>query len=208
MFLEPVQGEGGIHPAATEYLEVAREATEDVGAALVFDEIQTGVGRTGTLWACEQAGVVPDAITSAKGIANGMPLGATMVADWIAENPGNHGSTFSGGPVVCAAANATLDTIVEEDLPGHAAAMGEYLTSELERATDEHDLPVREIRGDGLMLGIQVKRGANRVLRDLALNEQILALPAGRTVVRLLPPLVVDESHADQFVESFVEVLG
>ncbi|MFD1598477.1 aspartate aminotransferase family protein [Halobellus rarus] len=208
LFLEPIQGEGGIHPASAEYLRHAREVTEDAGAALVFDEIQTGVGRTGDLWACEGVGVEPDILTSAKGIANGLPLGATLVADWIAENPGDHGSTFSGGPVVCAAANATLDTVVEEDVPGHAAQIGEYLRSELEAATDEHDLPVREVRGVGLMIGIQVKRGANRVLKNLALSEQVLALPAGRTVVRLLPPLVIDESHADQFVDSFVEVLG
>ncbi|RLM91023.1 aspartate aminotransferase family protein [Halobellus sp. Atlit-38R] len=208
LFLEPVQGEGGIHPAATEYLEHAREVTDEAGAALVFDEIQTGVGRTGDLWACEGVGVEPDILTSAKGIANGLPLGATLVKDWIAEDPGNHGSTFSGGPVVCAAANATLDTIVEEDVPGHAAQVGEYLQSELRAVTDEHDLPVREVRGLGLMIGVQVKRGANRVLKNLAIQEQVLALPAGRTVVRLLPPLVVDESHADQFVDSFVEVLG
>ena len=208
VFLEPVQGEGGIHPATTEYLRTARELTEEAGAALAFDEIQTGVGRTGTLWACEQSGVTPDILTSAKGIANGLPLGATLVADWIADDPGNHGSTFSGGPVVCAAANATLDTIVEEDYPSHAAAVGEYLKSEITAAAEEHDLPVREVRGQGLMLGVQVKRGANRVLKNLAISEQVLALPAGRTVVRLLPPLVVTEDHADEFVDAFVEVTG
>ena len=208
LFLEPIQGEGGIHPASAEYLRHAREVTEEAGAALVFDEIQTGVGRTGDLWACEGVGVEPDILTSAKGIANGLPLGTTLVKDWIAEDPGDHGSTFSGAPVVCAAANATLDAVVEEDVPGHAAQVGEYLRSELETASEEHDLPVREVRGVGLMIGIQVKRGANRVLKNLALSEQVLALPAGRTVVRLLPPLVIDESHADQFVDSFVEVLG
>ena len=208
VFLEPVQGEGGIHPASVEYLRTAREATDDAGAALVFDEIQTGVGRTGSLWACDGVGVEPDILTAAKGIANGLPLGTTLVKDWIAEDCGNHGSTFSGGPVVCAAANATLETIVEEDVPGNAATVGEYLRAELETAVEEHDLPVREIRGVGLMIGVEVKRGANRVLKQLALREQVLALPAGRTVVRLLPPLTIDEAHADQFVESFVEVLG
>jgi acetylornithine/LysW-gamma-L-lysine aminotransferase len=207
VFLEPVQGEGGIHPASTEYLEAAREFTGDVGAALVFDEIQTGVGRTGTLWACEQAGVVPDMLTSAKGIANGLPLGATLCADWIADAEPEHGSTFSGGPVVCAAANATLDTIVEEDVPGHVAQVGEYLRGEIEAATEEHDLPIREVRGLGLMIGIEVKRGSNRLLRDLALNEQILALPAGRTVLRLLPPLTIEEEHADRVVDALVEVM-
>ena len=208
VFLEPVQGEGGIHPASVEYLRTAREATDDAGAALVFDEIQTGVGRTGSLWACEGVGVEPDILTAAKGIANGLPLGTTLVKDWIAEDCGNHGSTFSGGPVVCAGANATLDTIVEEDVPGNAARVGEYLRAELETAVDDHDLPVREIRGVGLMIGVEVKRGANRVLKNLALKEDVLALPAGRTVVRLLPPLTIDEAHADQFVDSFVEVLG
>jgi len=208
VFLEPVQGEGGIHPASTEYLRTAREATDDAGAALVFDEIQTGVGRTGSLWACDGVGVEPDILTAAKGVANGLPLGTTLVNDWIAADAGDHGSTFSGGPVVCAAANATLDTIVEEDVPGNAAQVGEYLRGELEAAVEAHDLPVREIRGVGLMIGVEVKRGANRVLKNLALKEQVLALPAGRTVVRLLPPLTIDEAHADQFVDSFVEVLG
>jgi acetylornithine/LysW-gamma-L-lysine aminotransferase len=207
VILEPVQGEGGVHAASAEYLEAAREATEDAGAALVFDEIQTGVGRTGTLWACEGTGVVPDVLTTAKGIASGLPLGATLVADWIAEDPGNHGSTFSGGPVVAAAANATLDVIVEEDLPGHAAAVGGYLQDRLEELVADDDVPARAVRGAGLMVGVEVKRGANRVLRDLALDHGILALPAGRTVVRALPPLVVDESHADQFADALAGVL-
>jgi acetylornithine/LysW-gamma-L-lysine aminotransferase len=208
VFLEPVQGEGGIHPATVDYLESAREVTEDVGAALVFDEIQTGVGRTGTLWACEQAGVVPDILTSAKGIANGMPLGATLCADWIAEDCGNHGSTFSGGPVVAAAANATLETLMDEDVPGHAAEMGEYMMREIEAAAEEHDLPVREVRGNGLMIGVEVKRGANRVLRDLAINHQVLALPAGRTVVRFLPPLTIEKDHVDSVVDALTEALS
>ncbi|KTG07939.1 acetylornithine aminotransferase [Haloprofundus marisrubri] len=208
VFLEPVQGEGGIHAADTEYLQSAREITEETGSALVFDEIQTGVGRTGTLWACEQANVTPDILTTAKGIASGLPLGATLCADWIAEACGDHGSTFSGGPVVCAAANATLDVIVDEDLPTHASDVGAYLAESLEAATEKHDLPVREVRGQGLMLGVEVKRGSNRILRDLALSEQILALPAGRSVVRLLPPLVAEQEHADRFVEAFTEVLG
>ncbi|AUV83784.1 aspartate aminotransferase family protein [Salinigranum rubrum] len=207
VFLEPVQGEGGIHPASAEYLRAARDYTEEAGAALVFDEIQTGVGRTGTLWACEGAGVVPDLLTAAKGIANGLPLGATLCADWIADAEPEHGSTFSGGPVVCAAANATLDTIVEEDVPGNAAQIGEYLRGEIEAATEEHDLPIRDVRGLGLMIGIEVKRGSNRLLRDLALNEGILALPAGRTVLRLLPPLTIEEEHADRMVDALIEVM-
>ena len=206
VFLEPVQGEGGVHPATADYLRAAREATAEAGAALAFDEIQTGLGRTGTLWACERAGVEPDLLTAAKGIASGLPLGATLCADWIAEEHGDHASTFSGGPVVCAAANATLDVIVGEDLPTRAGDVGGYLIEELEARAD--GLPIREVRGAGLMIGVEVKRGATRVLRDLALDERLLALPAGRSTVRLLPPLTVGEEHADRAVAALAEVLS
>jgi acetylornithine/LysW-gamma-L-lysine aminotransferase len=208
VFLEPIQGEGGVHPASAEYLQVAREVTAEADAALVCDEIQTGLGRTGSLWACEQAGIVPDILTTAKGVASGLPLGATLCADWIAESAGNHGSTFSGNPLVCAAANATLDTLVAEDLADNAAVVGEYLQSELTAVADSEDLPVRDVRGEGLMVGIEVKRSAHRALKQLALSENVLALPAGRTVVRLLPPLTITETHADSVVSSLTEVLG
>ena len=208
VFLEPIQGEGGIHPASAEYLRTAREVTDGAGAALVFDEIQTGLGRTGTLWACEGAGVTPDVLTTAKGVASGLPMGATVVADWVAQDSGDHGSTFSGGPVVCAAANATLETIVDENLAGHAADVGAYLRDSLSTVADDQDLPVREVRGEGLLVGVEVKRGANRVLKNLALEHSVLALPAGRTVVRLLPPLTVEKHHADAVVDAFAEVVG
>lgn len=203
VIVEPIQGEGGINPAPEGYLEAAREACDETGAALVFDEIQTGLGRTGEFWACEYEGVVPDVLTSAKGLASGLPLGATLCRDWIAENAGPHGSTFSGNPVVCAAASATLDVLADEELPTHAAEMGAYLHDELVGA----DLPIRDVRGRGLMTGIEVKRGSNRLLRDLALNHRILALPAGRSVLRLLPPLVIDEEHVDEIVGALTETM-
>ncbi|MFB6159944.1 MAG: aspartate aminotransferase family protein [Haloferacaceae archaeon] len=202
VFLEPVQGEGGINEAPTDYLRAAREATETAGAALVLDEIQTGLGRTGELWACEHAGVVPDVLTSAKGLASGLPLGATLCREWIAEDAGNHGSTFSGGPLVSAAGNATLEALVEENLAANAADVGDYLVEELRAA----DVDAREVRGMGLMVGVEVKRGANRMLRDLAIDHGVLALPAGRTVVRFLPPLTVDHDHADAVVEAMEAV--
>jgi acetylornithine/LysW-gamma-L-lysine aminotransferase len=205
VILEPLQGEGGINPASTAYLQAVREHTSEHGAAMVLDEIQTGLGRTGTLWAAEAHDVVPDMLTTAKGLANGLPVGATLCREWIAESCGPHGSTFSGGPVVSAAANATLDELVEADLPGHAADVGSYLREELEAALGDS---VRDVRGSGLMVGVEVKRGANRALRDLALDHGLLALPAGRTVVRLLPPLVIDESHVDRAVEALAEVVG
>jgi len=208
VFLEPIQGEGGVHPAGADYLQTARDVTQDAGAALVLDEIQTGLGRTGTMWACESAGIVPDVLTAAKGVASGLPLGVTLCADWIAEGAGNHGSTFAGNPIVAAAAGTTLTEIQSRDVPANAATVGEYLRAELRAAVDAHDLPVREVRGEGLMIGVEVKRGSMRVLRDLAVEEGVLALPAGRSVVRLLPPLIIDEQHADSVVESLVEVLS
>jgi len=205
VIVEPVQGEGGINPASREYLEQAREVTADAGAALVFDEVQTGMGRTGSLWACEQAGVVPDMITTAKGLGNGFPVGATLCREWVAENYGSHASTFSGGPVISAAAGATLSTVVDEDLPAHAAAVGSYLQERLREAVGDD---VREVRGEGLLVGVEVGRGANRALKELALNHGILALPAGRTVVRFLPPLTLTEAHADRVVDAMTEVVG
>ena len=207
VILEPIQGEGGIHAADPAYLEAARDLTHETGSALIFDEIQTGLGRTGTTWACQHesiGGVVPDVLTTAKGLASGLPIGATLCADWIAEGAASHGSTFSGNPVVCAAANATLETLVEENLPVNAGRVGEYLKDELAAS----DLPLRDVRGEGLMLGLEVKRGANRVLRDLALEHEILALPAGRTVLRLLPPLILEETHADELVEALSAILA
>ena len=203
--VEPVQGEGGINPAEREYLHAAREITEDAGAALIFDEVQTGMGRTGALWNSTRAAVAPDMITSAKGLGNGLPIGATLCRDWIADNYGSHASTFSGGPVISAAAGATVSTLIEDSVPGNAAVVGDYLQTELEAAIGDE---VRDIRGEGLLLGIEVGRGANKALKQLALNHNILALPAGRTVVRLLPPLTIDESHADEVVEAMTEVVG
>ncbi|KDE58369.1 acetylornithine aminotransferase [Halostagnicola sp. A56] len=205
VILEPIQGEGGINVPPAGYLETARELTDDAGAALVFDEVQTGMGRTGSMWACQNAGVTPDILTTAKGLGNGLPVGAIAVDDWIADGAASHNATFSGGPVVTAAVHATVSTLVEEEWPAHAAKMGEYLTTELEAAIGDE---VREIRGEGLLIGIELKRGANRAARNLAMNEQVLALPAGRTVLRLLPPLVIDEDDADQLVDALTAVVA
>ena len=205
VILEPIQGEGGINVPPQGYLETARDLTEDAGAALVLDEVQTGMGRTGSMWACQNAGVTPDVLTTAKGLGNGLPIGGVAVQEWIADGAASHNSTFSGGPVVSAAVHATISTLVEEAYPAHAASMGDYLRTELEAAIGKE---VREIRGEGLLVGLELKRGANRVARDLAMTQQVLALPAGRTVLRLLPPLVIDESHADRLVTALEAVLA
>jgi acetylornithine/LysW-gamma-L-lysine aminotransferase len=144
-------------------------------------------------------------VTTAKGLGNGLPVGATLCADWIAEGAGSHNSTFSGGPVVAAAVDATVSNIVTRDLPAHAAEMGAYLAREIEAAIGDD---IREVRGEGLLLGIELTRGANRVARDLAIEENVLVLPAGRTVVRLLPPLTIGEAEADAAVAALSEVVG
>ena len=205
VIIEPLPGEGGINPVSKKYLQSVRVETATSGAALILDEIQTGLGRTGELWAADKYDVVPDVLTTAKGLASGLPIGATLCRDWIAEDAGNHGSTFSGGPVVSAAAGATLDVIERESLPTHAEEIGDYIRGEIESRLGDD---VREVRGHGLMIGIEVKRGSNRLLRDLALNHDILALPAGRTVVRLLPPLTIERDHADAFVDALEAVVA
>jgi acetylornithine/LysW-gamma-L-lysine aminotransferase len=205
VILEPLQGEGGINPADPAYLQAVRETTAASGAAMIMDEIQTGLGRTGHMWASEKHDVVPDILTTAKGLGSGLPIGATLVKEWIAEDAGNHGSTFSGGPVVSAAAGATLDVLQRENVPQHAAEMGDYLRGEIDaRLGDE----VRDVRGHGLMVGVEVKRGANRLLRDLAIEHSILALPAGRTVLRLLPPLTIEREHADEVVDALEAIIA
>lgn len=205
VILEPIQGEGGINVPPAGYLETARELTDEAGAALVLDEVQTGMGRTGSMWACQNAGVTPDILTTAKGLGNGLPVGAVAVQDWIADGAASHNATFSGGPVVAAAVHATVSTLVEEERPAHAAEIGDYLMTELESALGDS---VREVRGEGLLVGLELKRGANRAARDLAMNHQVLALPAGRTVLRLLPPLVIDEAEADRLVNALTAVVA
>jgi acetylornithine/LysW-gamma-L-lysine aminotransferase len=205
VIVEPVQGEGGINLPSAGYLADVREITEDAGAAMIVDEVQAGNGRTGEFWAVEHAGVVPDVLTTAKGLGNGLPVGAALCTDWIAEGAGSHNSTFSGGPVISAAVDATVSTIVQQDLPARAAETGEYLTDEIEERLGDS---IREVRGEGLLIGVELKRGANRVARDLAIEHGVLVLPAGRTVVRLLPPLTIEEEHADAVVSAMAEVVG
>jgi acetylornithine/LysW-gamma-L-lysine aminotransferase len=205
VIVEPIQGEGGINLPSEGYLEAVRGITGRAGTAMIVDEVQAGNGRTGAFWAVEHADVVPDVVTTAKGLGNGLPVGAALCADWIAEDAGSHNSTFSGGPAIAAAVDATVSNIVTRDLPAHAAEMGAYLAEEIGTAIGDS---IREVRGEGLLLGIELKRGANRVARDLAIEENLLVLPAGRTVVRLLPPLTIGEEHADAAVAALSEVIG
>jgi len=205
VLLEPVQGETGVHTLPDELLRAARAACDRSGALLVFDEIQCGMGRTGTLWAYEQTGVVPDVLTSAKGLGGGMPVGALVTRPELAEvfAPGDHGSTFAGGPVIAAAALAALDVIDRPELLRDVVALGSRLADGLEGMD-----AVRSVRGRGLMLAAEVDADAPALVRR-ALTEQRLVMNAtGPTTLRFLPPLVISEAEVDEALRRVAEVLG
>ncbi len=204
VILEVVQGEGGVYPASMEYIQAARRICDERGALLIVDEIQTGFGRTGKMFAIQHFGVTPDLLTCAKSLAGGVPMGAALIGEKVKNlAPGMHGSTFGGNPLSCAAANAALDVILGEDLPAQAAAKGAYLMEKLKKIQSPN---IREVRGLGLMVGIEMKQKVAGYLKALQ-EKKIIALNAGMTVIRLLPPLVITYEQIDRLVETLTEVL-
>uniref|UniRef100_A0A7C2WD64 Aspartate aminotransferase family protein n=1 Tax=Thermorudis sp. TaxID=1969470 RepID=A0A7C2WD64_9BACT len=204
VILEPVQGESGIYSAPDDYLRAARELTRQAGVLLIFDEVQTAF-RTGAWFACQHAGVTPDLLCVAKGLANGVPIGATLMTEEIAAAlpAGVHGSTFGGNPLACAAGLATLETLAVDSLIPHSADVGAYF---LRRLRELEHPAVREVRGRGLMLGIELKSRSTPVLK--AMQERgLLALPAGTVVVRLLPPLIITREQVDEAVAGIAAAL-
>jgi acetylornithine/N-succinyldiaminopimelate aminotransferase len=201
--IEPILGEGGVHPAEPAFLAAAAELAAETGALLCLDEIQTGVGRTGTFFAFEQAGVRPDLVTLAKGLANGLPIGCLLVAESSCEGfaPGDHASTFGGNPVACAAACAVCDAITDELLAA-VRENGARLAAGLANLS-----AVSEVRGAGLLLAAELDRPAAPVVSD-ALRTGLLLTTAGERVVRLTPPLVAGEEEIDQALEILAEVLN
>jgi acetylornithine/LysW-gamma-L-lysine aminotransferase len=202
VILEVVQGEGGVYPATLEYMQAVRRICDERGALLIVDEIQTGFGRTGKMFAAQHYGVMPDLLTCAKSLAGGVPMGAVLIGQNVKNlTPGVHGSTFGGNPLSCAAANAALEVMKEEDLPGQAAAKGAYLLEKLKKIESQH---VREVRGLGLMVGIELKQKVAPYIKALQ-ERQIIALNAGMTVIRLLPPLVISYQQLDHLVDVLTE---
>jgi acetylornithine/N-succinyldiaminopimelate aminotransferase len=202
ILLEPVQGEGGIRPASPEFLAAARSLADETGALLVFDEIQTGVGRTGTFFCFEQTGVKPDAVTLAKGLANGLPIGALLIADESprAFEPGDHASTFGGNPVACAAGCAVCDELTDA-LLAEVQGKGERLAGGLS------GLPgVTEVRGLGLLLAAELDRPASDVVSG-CLERGLLVTTAGETVLRLTPPLTIGAGEIDVALGLLEDVL-
>jgi acetylornithine/N-succinyldiaminopimelate aminotransferase len=194
VLLEPIQGEGGVHVLGAECLRAARSACDQHGAALIFDEIQCGMGRTGTMWAYEHSGVVPDAITTAKALGGGLPIGALVTGERLADvfSPGDHGSTFAGGPVIAAAGLVALALTLDEQLLASVREQGARLAGALAQ------LPhVLEVRGRGLMLACEVDVPAGEVVRRALLRERLVVNATGPTTVRLLPPLIVSAQEVD-----------
>ena len=204
VILEIVQGEGGVYPANPEYVQAARRICDERGALLIVDEIQSGFGRTGKMFAIQHFNITPDLLTCAKSLAGGVPMGAVLIGGKVKNlTPGVHGSTFGGNPLSCAAAIAALSVIEEEDLPGQAAAKGAYLMDRLKKI--ESPL-IREVRGLGLMIGIEMKQKVAPYIKTLQ-ERKIIALNAGMTVIRLLPPLVITYGQIDRVVEVLTDVL-
>jgi acetylornithine/N-succinyldiaminopimelate aminotransferase len=194
VLIEPLQGETGVHVLSAELLASARAACDEHGAALIFDEVQCGMGRTGTLWAYEQTGVTPDAITVAKALGGGLPIGALITGERLADvlAPGDHGSTFAGGPVIAAAALAALELSEDPSLLAGVRELGARLAAGLERLTH-----VRAVRGRGLMLACELDVPAPDVARRALLEQRLVVNATGPSTLRLLPPLIIDAAQVD-----------
>jgi acetylornithine/LysW-gamma-L-lysine aminotransferase len=203
--LEVVQGEGGVYPGSAEYLQGAQRLCRQAGALLIIDEVQTGFGRTGRMFAFQHHELEPDLVCVAKSLAGGLPMGAVLIGERVGDIPtGSHGTTFGGNPLACAASLAVLEALESERLPQRAAELGEYL---IERLQGINSPRVREVRGLGLMVGIEIRQKVAPYLQAL-MERGVLALAAGLTVIRLLPPLVIEKQQLDRVVDVLQEVLA
>ena len=200
--LEPIQGEGGIRPASREFLQGLRQVCDEKDLMLVFDEVQCGVARTGRLYAYEHYGVVPDIMASAKGIGGGFPLGACLATEKAAAGMviGTHGSTYGGNPLAMAAGQAVFDLVANEEFLADVRSKGERLRSALEQMIPNHDHLFESVRGLGLMLGVKMKTDSRAFVNYLR-EHGLLTVAAGDNVLRVLPPLVIEEAHITEFVE-------
>jgi acetylornithine/N-succinyldiaminopimelate aminotransferase len=207
--LEPVQGEGGIRPASPEFIRGLRDICDEKDLMLVFDEVQCGVARTGQLYAYQHYGIAPDILASAKGIGGGFPLGACLATEKAAAGMvvGTHGSTYGGNPLAMAAGHAVLDVVANEAFLSRVRQCGERLRSALEQMIPNHDHLFESVRGIGLMLGIKMKSDSRAFVNYLR-SHGLLSVAAGDNVMRVLPPLVIEESHIREFVEGLSAAAG
>jgi acetylornithine/N-succinyldiaminopimelate aminotransferase len=201
--LEPVQGEGGIRPASQDFIRGLRAACDEHDLMLVFDEVQCGVARSGTLYAYEQYGVTPDIMASAKGIGGGFPMGACLATEKAASGMviGTHGSTYGGNPLAMAAGQAVFDIVANEEFLTQVRQKGERLRAALEQMIPNHDHLFESVRGLGLMLGVKMKTDSRAFVNYLR-TRGLLTVAAGDNVMRVLPPLVIEEEHIREFVDA------
>jgi acetylornithine/LysW-gamma-L-lysine aminotransferase len=208
VILEPIQGESGIIVPPDGFLQDVRKFCDERGILLIFDEIQAGLGRTGRLWACEHWDTSPDIMCLAKGIAGGVPMGATLVRPDILAviSKGEHSSTFGGNPLSCAAGTAALKALTEDGLVENSEKMGKIFREGLEKLKEKHSI-IREIRGKGLMIGVEMKFEVRDILMNL-IKEGVLMLYSGRNILRILPPLVISEEDITKVLQSLDSVLS
>ena len=208
VIIEPIQGESGIIMPPEGYVKAVRELCTEKKLVLIFDEIQTGLGRTGKMWAGENWSAVPDIMCIAKGIASGIPTAVTFVKEEIANcmNLGEHSSTFAGNPIASSAGSATIDTIIKEDLVTKASDTGAYFKKKLIELKDKHPI-IRDVRGLGMMLALESRFDVRDILMD-GIKNGLLMLYSGRTVIRLLPPLVMKKEQVSRAVEIMDEILS
>ena len=205
VLLEPIQGEGGVHVPPAGYLKAVRDLCDKHGALLIFDEIQTGVGRTGTFFAYEQEGITPDIVTLAKGLAGGVPIGAFLAREEVAQafHAGDHGSTFGGNPLGAAVGRAALKALVDEKMVQRSRELGEYFKGRLQRIESEH---IKEVRGKGLFIGVELHTRARRFCETLQ-ERGILCKETHDNVIRFAPPLVINKDEIDWAIEHIGPVL-
>ena len=205
VIVEPVQGEGGVYPATEEFLKALRDLCDTHQAVLIFDEIQCGIGRTGTLWAYEQYGVTPDIMTLAKPLAGGLPIGAVLCTEAVASviQPGDHGSTFAGGLVVTSAARVVLERVSQPEFLAQVREVSDYL---MERLAELNSPLIKAVRGCGLMVGIELTVPAVPLVRA-GFQQGLLTVNAGDNVLRLVPPLVMQKQHIDTLIEKLTVIL-
>lgn len=206
VIVEPVQGEGGVHPATDEFLQAVRKSCDEHGAMLIFDEVQCGLGRTGTLWAYEQYSVVPDMVTLAKPLAVGLPIGAVLVTEQVASamHPGDHGSTFAGGPLVTRVATHVVERIREADFLQNVQTVGAYL---LDRLSEINSPLIKEVRGRGLIAAVECSEPVTPLIQA-GYEQGLLLVNAGPNVLRFIPPLVVQNTDVDQLADKLTTIFA
>ena len=209
VMLETIQGEGGVYPPKADYLKKVRELCDKHGALLILDEIQAGIGRSGKFFAYEKYGVKPDIVTLAKGLAGGVPIGAFIVTEKVANafHPGDHGTTFGGNPLACAAANVVLDTVPTENFLKNVVDVGNYFKEKLIELQKKYPSVIKEVRGEGLILGAELNFEGREIVNEVLSKGAIINCTSGK-VLRFVPPLIIEKSHVDKVVGLIDEVLA